>query len=173
MEKQTGVIIKQNTGKLWLFCMLAGLAWGVVMSVIMGIIFLPFALFIPLITMPLGAIAGVVMCLFFIGALKPIEKHFTAKREEISATKTIIVDGAANLDKAGGWLFFTEDTVEFHAHKANFDTSSVIIPRAEVQNIQKKKNDLIITANGTDYKFVVNYGNRWVEILASSWPVTA
>ena len=162
-----GIIIKQNLGKLWLFCMLGGLAWGVIMSVLVGLLLGPFALLIIPFTMVLGAAFGAIMGLFFQLTVTSLEKKWTAKREEIAASRTIIADGAANLNKNGGRLFLTVEAVEFYAHKANLDTSSVIIPRADVQDIRRQKNDLIIVAGGTEYRFVVNYCDRWLEILAS------
>ena len=160
-----GIIIKQNLGKLWLFCMLGGLAWGVFMSVLVGLLLGPFALLIIPFTMVLGAAFGAIMGLFFQITVTSLEKKWTAKREEIAASRAIIADGAANLNKNGGRLFLTEEAVEFYAHKANPDTRPLIIPLADVTFIQREKNNLVVEANGEKHVFVVNYVSRWLEIM--------
>jgi len=149
-----GVIIKQDVAKLWLTSMLGGLVFGVVMMMALG---------------PFGILSGVLFGGLFGLAMQimagSLEKKWASKRAEISASKTILVEGGANLDGNGGWLFVTEEGVEYYTHKANFDQRTLIFAHTEIQAIQKEGGKLVIVANNTKYVFVVNYVDRWLQII--------
>ena len=152
MSHTTGTIIKQDVGKLWLASMLGGLVFGVVMMLAIG---------------PLGILSGILFGVLFGLAMQimtgSLEKKWATKRAEVSATKTIIVEGGANLDGNGGWLFVTAEGVEYYTHKMNFDHRTLIFSNAEVQSIHKEGTKLAVVANNIKYVFVVNYVDRWLQ----------
>ena len=154
IPKTTGVIVKQDVGKLWLASMLGGLIFGVIMMIVLG---------------PIGILSGLLFgVLFGLGmqiATGSLEKKWASKRAEVSASKTILVEGGANLDGNGGWLFVTEEGVEYYTHKMNFDQRTLIFSHTEVQSIHKEGGKLVIVANNIKYVFVVNYVDRWLQII--------
>ena len=66
-----------------------------------------------------GILYGVIMFLF----VKSQEKKFDKMREQIASERKIICDGGATLHGNGGWLFLTEEGLEFYPHKINFSTN--------------------------------------------------
>ena len=152
MPHTAGTIIKQNVGILWLVSMLGGLEFGVVMMLIIG---------------PPGILSGILFGVLFGLAMQimtgSLEKKWAAKRAEVSATKTIIVEGGANLDGNGGWLFVTAESVEFYTHRVNIDHKTLIFCGDEVQSIHKEGMRLAVVANNTKYVFVVDNVDRWLK----------
>lgn len=149
-----GIIVKNNNGRLWLASLLGGLLFGVVMCLVIGVI---------------GLLSGLLFAVLFGLAMQitvsRLEKSPTwaAKRTEISQTKTIIVEGAANLDGNGGWLFVTDQGVEYYTHKMNFDNRTLIFTNDQISTITKEGSKLVIVACNTKYKFVVNYVDTWLQ----------
>ena len=102
-----------------------------------------------------------------------IEKKSENLRAEISKVRSIICEGPANHKKGangiGGWLFLSEDALEFYPHKANFGGKNIAILIDDITNVDTKANQLIIQSNMEKYQFVVNKSNMWkksiIEIL--------
>lgn len=154
-----GVIIKQDLGRLWLASALGGIAYGVMMFFLMGVIGL-------LSGIVFGGVFGLIMQLMT-GSL---EKKWAGKRAEISATKTIIVEGAANLKGNGGWLFFTREGVEYYRHKVNLNSDTLIFPNNVIQSVHQEGKKLVIIANNEKYVFVVNYVDQWMRHIYNQQP---
>ena len=152
--KITGVIVKQNLGRLWLASMLGGLVFGAMMMIGFG---------------PIGILSGLLFGVLFGFAMQIVtgtmEKKWAPKRAEISAKTTILVEGGANLDGNGGWLFVTEEGVEYYTHKMNFDHRTLNFSRDDIQSIHKEGSKLAVIANNVKYVFVVNYVDRWINIV--------
>ena len=150
----SGVVVKNNLGRLWLASILGGLLFGVAMCLAIGVI---------------GLLAGVLFAVLFGLIMQITVSHleksptWAAKRAEISQTKTIIVEGAANLDGNGGWLFVTDQGVEYYTHKMNFDNRTLIFTNDQISTITKEGSKLVIVACNTKYKFVVNYVDTWLQ----------
>ncbi len=149
-----GIIVKNNNGRLWLASLLGGLFFGIFMCIAIGTV---------------GLLCGLLFAVLFGLGMQIAtnclanSKKWAIKRAEISGTKTIIVEGAATLDGNGGWLFITDKGAEFYAHKLNFDTRNLIFTNDQISSICKEGSKLVIVANNTKYKFVVNYPETWLQ----------
>ena len=146
-------VIKQDIGMLWLVSMAVGLGFGFVMGMIA----------IPILGLLSGLLFGALFALAMQIATSILEKKWASKRAEISAATTIVVEGAANLDGNGGWLFITQKGMEYYTHKLNFDRRTLIFSSADIQSIRKEGKKLVIIAGNTKYVFVVNYVDRWLQ----------
>ena len=150
-------IIGHNAGRLWLSCMLGGLIFGLFMMIALG---------------PLGLISGpifgILMGVSMEVVMFSLTKKWAPKRAEISATKTIIAEGGANLDGNGGWLFITDQSVEYYTHKMNFDHRTLIFSRDDIQSIHKEGSKLAVIANNVKYVFVVNYVDQWINMTQAN-----
>ncbi len=139
---------------------LAGAIYGVAMGCVFGLIYLSPAV---------GIISGIAAGFLFGGLIYLFnifaERKFNKKREEISAKRRIICDGAATLNGNGGWLYLTELGLEFYPHKLNLNTSEMIFPTDLIQSVETKKpNTLVVsTKMNLKYKFVVVSKEQWAE----------
>lgn len=111
-----------------------------------------------------GAIAGGLFTLLMFVFIACTEKKFDAMRREIAGERTIYCDGGATLSGNGGWMFFTENGLEFYPHKANLSTAKIRIPLETIVSVCDQNNKLIVTtkANG-DYTVLVAKANLWAQ----------
>ena len=128
-----------------------------------------------------GAMSGLLFGVFFTlcTALsgKHFEKKFRRHRAEISKVRKIICEGPANHKKGanaiGGWLFFSEDTMEFYPHKMNIGGQNISILTDEIVSVETRAQQLKIhTKTGENFTFIVNKAKLWkqsiTEILYST-----
>ena len=93
-----------------------------------------------------------------------MERNFDKKRDEISKERKIYCDGAATIDGNGGWMFFTEEGIEFYPHKINVSTNPVMIPVNTMTNAQTHRNAVVInTVAGSQFKVIVAHNKEWVK----------
>lgn len=142
-------------------CLMTVIIFGVLYGLFMG-------LFAKNVIM--GIVLGVVCGFFFALGLsifsKRIEKKSKNLRMEISKVRKIICEGPANQKKGanaiGGWLFLSEDAIEFYPHKMNFGGQNIPILLDDVMKIETKSNYLKIYTKTNDlYTFVVNKAKLW------------
>ena len=155
-----GTRVKPNLTRLWVSSMLGGVCFGIIMGIMyvlqMGALGILLGIGSGLMW---GGLFGLVMQLLVSG----LHKKFAAKRAEISAFRRIIIEGGANLNGNGGWLFVTSDGVEYYTHKMNFSNQTLKFSNYEIQSISKEGGKLVIVANNTKYKFVVDYVDTWLQ----------
>lgn len=126
---------------------------GLIYGLIMGI-FIAISTMNMLIGVILGIFAGALFGFFIFIFSRSIEKKMIKKRQEISAERRIICDGAATFRGQGGWLFFTDSALEFYPHKFNSSTKFLLLPNNKLNSTVADKNKIIITAFG-DKKFEI------------------
>ena len=121
-----------------------------------------------------GVFAGLVFGVVFTVATSVFGKRFEKKaavlREEISKVREVICDGPANHQKGfngiGGWLFLTEDAIEFYPSKMNFGGQNIPILLDDITNVQAKSNRLkVYTKKNGTYTFVVNKADLWLRTI--------
>ena len=92
-----------------------GILFGIPMGLFFGLVHLN--LIVGLIG---GIMSGALFAFLIFLFCKVMEKKFIKKHEEISRERKIICDGGATYEGLGGWLFFTENALEFYPHKINY-----------------------------------------------------
>ena len=150
----------------------AGLSFGIVAGVLFGIFGGYFAgLLFGVLS---GALFGLILSIFYY-----IQKRkFEEIRQEMSKSKSIIMDGAANhfrgVEGVGGWLLLTSDEIIFKSHAYNIQTHETQIPLnkiAQVKGIATAgliPNGLhIFLTDGSVEKFVVNKRKLWIQTIDS------
>ena len=134
----------------------AGVTFGVPMGIFFGLRQL--SLLLGVIT---GFLCGFLFALLMFLFVKHQEKKFDKKRTEIAKERKIICDGGATIKGNGGWMFFTENGIEFYPHKINISTKEIIIPTNAIESVKTKKNQILVSANGKTIAIVVSHNKEW------------
>lgn len=146
------VIIKSDFKKMWFFSMLGGIIYALPVIIIINFI--------------VGMSVGLVFVTVFGGlmhlALVFLEKKFAKTSLLISKTKTIVIEGGASVDGSGGWLFITNEGVEYYTHRLNFDNKSFTLKHNEIQAIKKDGKKLVIISNNVKRTLKVNNIDAWL-----------
>ena len=100
---------------------LTGVMFGVPMGILFGLMHL--SLLLGVIT---GFLCGFLFAFLIFLFVKYQEKKFDKKRTEIAKERKIICDGGATINGNGGWMFFTENGIEFYPHKINISTKEIL-----------------------------------------------
>ena len=135
---------------------LAGVMFGVPMGIYFGLMQL--SLLLGVIT---GFLCGFLFAFLIFLFVKYQEKKFDKKRTEIAKERKIICDGGATINGNGGWMFFTENGIEFYPHKINFSTKEIVIPTNTIESVKTKKNQILVSANGKTIAIVVSHNKEW------------
>ena len=144
--------------------MLAGVGFGLIMGLFYSAI-LETSFFVMFI------IGTLLFGLLFFGGMALVtnslsKKTFEKIRQDVAMKTHIYFEGAANIFGKGGCLFVTENGIEHHPHKENFDVSKTIIPHDAVISIEKiAKNKLCIKTAQASHTFVVDNIDMWMELL--------
>ncbi len=94
--------------------------------------------------------------------MKVQEKNYAKMRAELSKQRKIICDGAATIQGTGGWMFFTEQGLEFYPHRFNTSTEEMFIPTDMITDVKTRKNQLVVTTeNGLTFAIVVARVKEW------------
>ena len=102
-----------------------------------------------------GIIFGLLYSLYIAFASKRQAKKFDTKREEIKRSKKLYSDGPATFANNGGWLFLTEDALEFYPQKLTATKQPLCISLTEIQTASIEKGKLIVQTTTASYPFVV------------------
>ncbi|MBQ7379918.1 MAG: hypothetical protein IJW70_09630 [Clostridia bacterium] len=135
---------------------LMGVLFGIPMGVMFGLRHLNL-----LIGIILGVLCGFLFAFLMFLFVKYQEKKFDKKREQIAKERRIICDGGATVNGNGGWMFFTEQGLEFYPHKINLSTKEIIIPMHTITSVKTYRNQILVSANGQVVAVVVSYNKEW------------
>lgn len=153
-----------------------GIIMGAVYGFIMGV-FISFA--IPL-DPETNLMLGIYVGLFFGTAYtipmaliaSSVAKKAKPLREEISKVRKIVCEGPAthkkssiDLKNVGGWLFLSEDAIEFYPLKLYVGGKNVGVPLDDIKKIERKGNIISISTTEETYQFIVDKGNLWEETI--------
>lgn len=136
-----------------------------------------------IISIALGIAAGVIFSLLMFGFFKIVEKTISKKginiydvkntenlRNEIEAKRKIIYDDltshmTSKMIYTPGWMFLTEDALEFYKTKVNLGGGNNIAILLDdiVSTSTKSKRVLIVSTNENEYSFQVNNADIWKE----------
>lgn len=109
-----------------------------------------------------GVFSGAVFMLLMLLFVKVQEKNYAKMRAELSKQRKIICDGAATIQGTGGWMFFTEQGLEFYPHRFNTSTEEMFIPTDMITDVKTRKNQLVVTTeNGLTFAIVVARVKEW------------
>ena len=136
--------------------MLSGVLFGVPMGILFG--FQHLNLLIGIIT---GFLCGFLFALLIFLFVKYQEKKFGKKRAEIAKERKIICDGGATINGNGGWMFFTENGIEFYPHKINLSTKEIVIPIHTIESVKTYKNQILVSADGKTVAILVSHNKEW------------
>jgi hypothetical protein len=141
----------------WKEYLTTGVMFGVPMGIFFGINYWSVCFGV------LGGLAcGVLVTLLILLFCVVTEKKFDKLRVAIATERTVICDGGATVKGNGGWMFLTENALEFYPHKINISTKNIIIPLAEIHSVDIKKNQLLIAEkDGTVLPIVVSHVKEW------------
>ena len=113
-----------------------------------------------------GLASGVLFALLMLLFIKAMEKKFDAKREEIAKERHIHCDGAATVAGNGGWMFLTENELEFYPHKINCSRRELHLPLSSLRSVSVRGNTLqIAISDGTTCSVVVSQSKDWERQL--------
>ena len=135
----------------------SGIIYGSFMGLFVGLSTQSF-----LLGLIMGIFAGALFgFLLFISTINQ-SKKFIAKRNEISSQRRIICEGPANFKNRGGWLFFTEEALEFYPSKFYPSQRYLILPLTKLTSSMTTSNKLEITAfDNKKFLFVVANNKEW------------
>ena len=111
-----------------------------------------------------GIFCGLLFTVLIFLFVKAHEKKYSKMRFEISKERTVICDGGATVKGNGGWMFFTEQGLEFYPHKVNLSQEKMFIPTSTIASIKAEKNKLIVnTTENLKFAIVVSHNKDWVK----------
>ncbi len=158
-------MIYKNGIKEWaLMCCGCGLVYGVLMGLFSG-------------NITTGIISGILFGVFLTVFMAIFSKHLEKKSEhlraEISKVRKIICEGPANHKKGvnaiGGWLFLSEDAIEFYPHKMNIGGQNIPILIDDISNVETKLNRIKIhTKTNETFTFVVTKAKLWKQSITET-----
>lgn len=144
----------------------SGLIFGVLMGIFFGIMYLN-----PIAGLAGGLMTGGLFGFFIFIFCKIQEKKFDKIRAEITSQKRVICDGGATYQGNGGWLFFTEEGLEFIPHKFNFSRDRMVIPMNMIRSVDIKRNSIVVgTTAAVSFPILVSHGKEWKQIIESNLP---
>ena len=137
--------------------LLIGFIFGIPMGFLFGMIHL--SVLLGIIT---GFLSGFLFAFTMFLFIKFQEKKFDKKRLEIAKERKVICDGGATVEGTGGWMFFTEQGLEFYPHKINISREELIISMNIIESVNINKNQIIVnTTDSLSYKIVVSHNKEW------------
>ena len=117
-----------------------------------------------LVGMIAGVFSGLLYTLLIFLFSRFMERKFANKREELAKERKIFCDGAATIQGNGGWMYFTEQGIEFYPHKINISTKEIKISMDNIEAVKTRKNQLIVsTADKSTLAIVVCHNKEWKE----------
>ena len=144
--------------------LLTTVLFGIPMGLIFGIQHLD--LFVGIV---LGALSGFLFTFLIFLFVKFQEKKFDKKREEIAKDRKVICDGGATIKGTGGWMFLTEQGIEFYPHAINLSTEELRIPTHMIADVKTYKNQIIIhTTDKLTFAIVVSHNTEWKRQIESA-----
>lgn len=122
----------------------------------------------------LGILAGFIFALGMVLFKLVIKKTMRHYYNELIKNNNVIYNSPANLLKGknaiGGWMFITEDSIYFYAHRINLDCSNSKILFSEIDSVKVDKmiNYIIIKTKDQNYiKIAVNDRKNVIKLIES------
>ena len=138
--------------------------FGVPMGILFGLSKLSF-----IVGVISGVLSGLLFTLLMFLFIKIQEKKFDKKRIEIAKERKIICDGGATINGNGGWMFLTENGIEFYPHKINISTEEIKIPTNIIEAVKTHKNQIVVsTANKSTVAIVVSHNKEWKKQIEAT-----
>ena len=163
------MIYKNGIKEIIFIALFMGLIAGPIYGIFMGMVFQNMEMALQL---GLGfAIAiSIPFAILMIIINAVVEKKVVYLREELSKQRKIICEGPANHKQnniaIGGWMFLTEDALEFYPHKMNVVGENIPILLDDILSVETKAKQLIIhTKKGSHYIFIVNKSKLWKKSI--------
>jgi len=138
-------------------CFLTALLFGGMMGILSGLLAL---------RAWIGVIGGIVSGALFSFLLflfcKAMDKKYDSMRAEIAKERKIFCDGVATVQGVGGWMFFTENGLEFYPHKINYIQDEQLIPIRTIKTVGTKGNQIVIdTTENLKFAVHVSQNKQW------------
>ncbi len=108
-----------------------------------------------------GTLFAFIMYLF----AKRVEIKSKYLHNEIAKVRRIICEGVATIKGVGGWLFVTEDAIEFYPHKINLGGESIAVLIDDIVAVNNGFNNIEIATKESTYKFIVNKPTGWKNLI--------
>jgi len=109
---------------------------------------------------------GAMFAIAMWGVNRFLAGKFSEQRAAISRERQLICDGSATNHGNGGWMFFTENGLEFYPHKMNLSRKKIIIPIRLIESTEVVSNKLVIKLAGDlSYEFIVRQSNGWKRCI--------
>lgn len=118
----------------------------------------------------IGVMSGVVFSLCMLLFNKIYQRKYDNKRNEISAEREIICDGVAEVNRVGGWLYLTANTLEFYRYKNKETQQYLMLPLNIIKEVETKTiNKLLIrTTLGHEVAIKVLKNKQWKDQIYSA-----
>ena len=136
-------------------------AMGMVYGIVLGLYF-GLTKNNPLLGLTIGILSGTLFGGLLYSFLHYVEKEIEPIRREISREHKIICDGVATYKNINGWLFFTDDGLEFHPRKLKHIKHILCLPNTNLKATRLHNNKLVVyTHDDKVYEITVVKNNEW------------
>lgn len=113
-------------------------------------------------------VAGILFSAIMYFFSKRIAKKSENLRKQIESKRKIICQGDASYHKSGinavgGWMFLSEDALEFYCHNANIGGSNIAILLDDITSVVAMRNILKVDTKEKTYSFSVIQAKVWKE----------
>lgn len=137
------------------------ISMGLIYGIILGLYF-GFSTNNPILGIVIGIFTGALYGLLLFWFLHSVEKNIKPIRLEISKEHTIICDGIASYKNKNGWLFFTDDGIEFYPRKIKNIRYMLCLPNTQLKSTMLQNNYLVVsTIDNKEYMFAVVNNAEW------------
>lgn len=115
-----------------------------------------------------GLVGGILISTIPFFFLNRTEKKSENLRKQIESKRKIICQGNAAYRKAGmnavsGWMFLSEDAIEFYRDNANIGGSNIAILLDDITSVSAKRNILKVATMEKTYSFSAPQAKVWKE----------
>ncbi len=129
-----------------------GIGMGIAFSFLYGLIAGACA------AVPCGVLFGGLMML----VLRLLEKRFITAGQQLAATKRVVCHGIATIRGVAGWMYLTEEGLEYTPRKVTVTNAALTIPTEMIKAVSTFKKVLIVeTRDHVRFEFVVVKNLAW------------
>lgn len=120
-----------------------------------------------------GIFIGTIWFITLIANAKRVAKNAKQLSHQVAKVRTIICQGQGNYRQAkrkviGGWMFLTEDAVEFYGVKGKQQGYNIAILLDDIISVSTKRNSISITTAQQIYLFGVAKPDVWKEEIGKA-----
>lgn len=117
----------------------------------------------------IGVLTGLLYAFAVMLLIKKTESKFNYLRGEISKLRKIVCEGPASLKQgekiSTGWIFLSEDAIEFYSLKTNDGGVNVPILLDNIVSVKRKSNQIIIETKSEEFIFAVIKAELWKKSI--------